>query len=109
MHRIRGDRFLVVQRVPDVFAQVWHEAGGGYALEHRDGAVDRHFETTAGAPETVLAPTSQVPPLDLGDDDRRQLSTGSTRCWPGATPPAPNWPRTTWSPRTAGPSPASRR
>ncbi|MFD5511418.1 DUF6891 domain-containing protein [Streptomyces sp. NPDC127051] len=42
-----GDRFLVVHRIPDlpdVFAQVWHEAGGGYTLEHRDGAADRHFQ-----------------------------------------------------------------
>jgi hypothetical protein len=33
-----GDRFLVVQRVPDlpdVFAQVWHAEGGDYRLEHR--------------------------------------------------------------------------
>ncbi|MEU4143980.1 DUF6891 domain-containing protein [Streptomyces parvulus] len=33
-----GDRFLVLQRipdVPDVFAQVWHEEGGDYRLEHR--------------------------------------------------------------------------
>ncbi|MYR57408.1 hypothetical protein GTY54_14615, partial [Streptomyces sp. SID625] len=32
-----GDRFLVVQRIPDlpdVFVQVWHEAGGDYTLEH---------------------------------------------------------------------------
>ncbi|GAA5214807.1 DUF6891 domain-containing protein [Streptomyces thinghirensis] len=38
--RIGGtrDRFLVVQRIPDipdVFAQVWHEEGGDYRLEHR--------------------------------------------------------------------------
>jgi hypothetical protein len=34
-----GDRFLVVQRVPDIpdeFAQVWHEEGGDWRLEHRD-------------------------------------------------------------------------
>lgn len=33
-----GDRFLVVQRIPDlpdVFAQVWHEEDGDYRLEHR--------------------------------------------------------------------------
>ncbi|MEV6505501.1 hypothetical protein [Streptomyces sp. NPDC051642] len=33
-----GDRFLVVQRIPDlpdVFAQVWHKEGGDYRLEHR--------------------------------------------------------------------------
>ncbi|MEV0912396.1 DUF6891 domain-containing protein [Streptomyces hokutonensis] len=38
--RIGGarDRFLVVQRIPDlpdVFAQVWHEKDGDYRLEHR--------------------------------------------------------------------------
>ncbi|MCD9874281.1 DUF6891 domain-containing protein [Streptomyces guryensis] len=36
-----GNRFLVVQRVPDIpdeFAQVWHEEGGDYRLEHRRGA-----------------------------------------------------------------------
>ncbi|MEU6475568.1 hypothetical protein ABZ858_01530 [Streptomyces sp. NPDC047017] len=35
-----GDRFLVLQRIPDlpdVFAQVWHEDGGEYRLEHRCG------------------------------------------------------------------------
>lgn len=35
-----GNRFLIAQRVPDlpkVFAQVWHEEGGGYRLEHRRG------------------------------------------------------------------------
>ncbi|MBT2423951.1 hypothetical protein J7F01_20365 [Streptomyces sp. ISL-22] len=35
-----GDRFLVVQRIPDipdVFAQVWHEEDGDYRLEHRLG------------------------------------------------------------------------
>ncbi|GGM17761.1 hypothetical protein GCM10010129_72480 [Streptomyces fumigatiscleroticus] len=35
-----GDRFLVLQRIPDipdVFAQVWHEEGGDYRLEHRIG------------------------------------------------------------------------
>lgn len=34
-----GDRWLVAQRipdVPDVFAQVWHERGEGYQLEHRE-------------------------------------------------------------------------
>ena len=33
-----GDRFLIVQRIPDLpdeFAQVWHEEGGDYRLEHR--------------------------------------------------------------------------
>ncbi|MGC0382205.1 DUF6891 domain-containing protein [Streptomyces sp. SAI-129] len=42
-----GDRFLVVQRIPDipdVFAQVWHEEGGEYRLEHR-AAADAFFGT----------------------------------------------------------------
>ncbi|HEX8866330.1 MAG TPA: hypothetical protein VF821_11800, partial [Lentzea sp.] len=94
-----GDRFLIVQRVPDlpdVFAQVWHESGGDYALEHRAGSADRHFQTQAG-PEAVaaaltgwareeagwdsglaweplhLGPTPEVPPLDLDEDEREEL------------------------------------
>ncbi|MFF4544119.1 DUF6891 domain-containing protein [Streptomyces sp. NPDC001406] len=42
-----GDRFLVIQRIPDiphVFAQVWHEKRGDYRLEHRLGE-DRFFGT----------------------------------------------------------------
>ncbi|REH20493.1 MULTISPECIES: DUF6891 domain-containing protein [unclassified Streptomyces] len=42
-----GDHFLVVQRIPDipdVFAQVWHEEGGEYRLEHR-AAADAFFGT----------------------------------------------------------------
>ncbi|MCX4579572.1 hypothetical protein OHB41_41600 [Streptomyces sp. NBC_01571] len=53
-----GDRFLVVQRIPDlpdVFAQVWHKAGGDYTLEYRDGAADRHFQATVGGSEAVIA------------------------------------------------------
>lgn len=95
-----GDRFLVIQRIPDlpdVFAQVWHKAGGDYTLEYRDGAADRHFQATAGSPEVVIAamtgwarqeagwdsgvtwslldmgPTREVPPLDLGEDERAEL------------------------------------
>ncbi|MFD5831521.1 DUF6891 domain-containing protein [Lentzea sp. NPDC060358] len=93
-----GDRFLVLQRVPDlpdVFAQVWHEHGGGYAVEHRGAA--GHFEATAGGPDEVAAallgwarresgwdgglswspleagPAEDVPPLDLADDERAEL------------------------------------
>ncbi|MEV8428390.1 DUF6891 domain-containing protein [Streptomyces chartreusis] len=41
VHRLGGpgDHWLVMQRipdVPDVFAQVWHERGGDYQLEHRE-------------------------------------------------------------------------
>lgn len=95
-----GDRFLVVQRIPDlpdVFAQVWHQAGGDYTLEHRDGATDRHFQAMADRPEVVISaitgwarqetgwgsglawslldmgPTQEVPPLDLDEDERERL------------------------------------
>ncbi|MFE6284171.1 DUF6891 domain-containing protein [Streptomyces sp. NPDC057877] len=50
-----GDRWLVVQRVPDlpdVFAQVWHETGGDYRLEHRRGARE-FFGTNLTDPRRV--------------------------------------------------------
>ncbi|MBV2156503.1 hypothetical protein RZ50_027105 [Kitasatospora sp. SUK 42] len=53
-----GDCFLVVQRIPDlpdVYIQVWHKAGRHYALEHRDGSADRHFEVHLEGPEPVIA------------------------------------------------------
>lgn len=95
-----GDRFLVIQRIPDlpdVFAQVWHKAGGDYTLEHRDGAADRHFQAMADGPEAVIAaitgwarqeaaweaglawslldmgPAREVPPLDLDEDEHAEL------------------------------------
>ncbi|MFG2455471.1 DUF6891 domain-containing protein [Streptomyces sp. NPDC048523] len=95
-----GDRFLVVQRIPDlpnVFAQVWHEVGGNYTLEHRDGVADRHFQVMVDGSEAVIeamtgwarqesgwstglawsllemGPTREVPPLDLGEDEREEL------------------------------------
>ncbi|MFC5645245.1 DUF6891 domain-containing protein [Kitasatospora cinereorecta] len=95
-----GDLFLVVQRIPDlpdVFAQVWHKAGGDYTLEYRDGAADRHFQAMADGPEVVIAamagwarqepgwdgglnwslldmgPAREVPPLDLDEDERVEL------------------------------------
>ncbi|UUU21489.1 DUF6891 domain-containing protein [Streptomyces sp. DSM 40750] len=53
-----GDRFLVVQRipdVPDVFVQVWHERGSGeYQLEYREGR-DRFFGAVLTDPERVAA------------------------------------------------------
>ncbi|MFK0066112.1 DUF6891 domain-containing protein [Streptomyces sp. NPDC091046] len=52
-----GDRFLVVQRipdVPDVFAQVWHEESGGYRLEHRSAA-DAFSGTDLDDPNRVVA------------------------------------------------------
>ncbi|MET7757444.1 hypothetical protein ABZT27_22470 [Streptomyces sp. NPDC005389] len=95
-----GDRFLVVQRIPDlpdVFAQVWHKKGGDYTLEHRDGAATRHFQVTADGPEAVIAalagwarrdagwdagldwsrldmgPAREVPPLDLEGREGEEL------------------------------------
>ncbi|MEV6710775.1 hypothetical protein AB0M48_01930 [Lentzea sp. NPDC051208] len=94
-----GDRFLVLQRVPDlpgVFAQIWHENGGDYSVEHRDGGADRHFTATAGLHGTIAAltgwarqdagwdsgltwsplglpPEPAVPPLELGAADRELL------------------------------------
>ncbi|MET9731593.1 hypothetical protein ABZZ79_13290 [Streptomyces sp. NPDC006458] len=56
-----GDRWIVVQRVPDlpdVFAQVWHEDGGDYRLEHRAGADDFHG--------TNLTDVEQVASLLIG-------------------------------------------
>ncbi|MBZ3903273.1 MULTISPECIES: DUF6891 domain-containing protein [Streptomyces] len=55
-----GDRFLVVQRipdVPDVFVQVWHQraddgTAGEYQLEHREGR-DRFFGAVLTDPERV--------------------------------------------------------
>ncbi|HUQ54176.1 DUF6891 domain-containing protein [Lentzea sp.] len=89
-----GDRFLVLQRVPDlpdVFVQTWHEDGGDYAVEHRDAG--GYFEAAADEPGTVVSalvgwarqesgwdsrltwspldagPPREVPPLDLGDHE----------------------------------------
>ncbi|MFI8081414.1 DUF6891 domain-containing protein [Kitasatospora sp. NPDC086009] len=97
-----GDRFLVVERISgpaEVFVQVWHEAGGDYTLEHREGSNDRHFRVLLDDPGPVIAamtgwarradgwdaglawqrldltpePETPAPPLELPDDDRRQL------------------------------------
>ncbi|MFG2292267.1 DUF6891 domain-containing protein [Streptomyces sp. NPDC048603] len=95
-----GDRFLVVQRVPDlpdVFIQVWHQTGGDYTLEHRDGAAGRQFQAVLGAPEAVIeamggwarqepgwdaghswarpatVPVREVPPLELDEEEREEL------------------------------------
>ncbi|MBV6697388.1 hypothetical protein KV557_09655 [Kitasatospora aureofaciens] len=95
------DRFLVVQRIPDlpdIYIQVWHADGGDYSLEYRDGAADRHFEVKLDGPDAVIAamvgwarrepgwsdgldwkaldmgPAPEpVPPLDLPADERRTL------------------------------------
>ncbi|MER7723756.1 hypothetical protein [Streptomyces sp. NPDC096323] len=60
VHRIgtTGDRFLVVQRIPDIpgtFIQVWHEAGGAYDVEHRVGGAATHVRAVVEAPEQVAA------------------------------------------------------
>ncbi|MFD3553438.1 DUF6891 domain-containing protein [Streptomyces goshikiensis] len=95
-----GDRFLVVQRIPDlpdVFAQVWHESGGDYTLEYRDGGADRHFQAMVDDVEAVIeamagwarqgsgwstdlvwslldmGPTRDVPALDLDEDECKAL------------------------------------
>ncbi|WP_327233619.1 hypothetical protein OG349_06200 [Streptomyces sp. NBC_01317] len=103
-----GDRFLVLHRIPDlpdVFAQVWHQAGGDYTVEHRDGAADRHFQVRVDGPGAVVAtltgwatvtdrarqesggdndpgwipldmgPLPVVPPLDLDEREREDLET----------------------------------
>ncbi|MFE4449994.1 DUF6891 domain-containing protein [Streptomyces sp. NPDC056796] len=96
----RRDRFLVIQRIPDlpdVFAQVWREGGGDYTLEHRDAAADRHFQTVTDRPGDVITaltgwarqeddwdagadwslldmgPARDVPPLGLEADEREVL------------------------------------
>ncbi|MFD8418774.1 DUF6891 domain-containing protein [Streptomyces sp. NPDC059466] len=95
-----GDRFLVAHRIPDlpdVFAQVWHEAGGDYTLEHRDGVAARHFQVRVDGAEAVveamtgwarqgsgwsagpdwslldMGPTPEVPSLDLDEGEREEL------------------------------------
>ncbi|WP_020137323.1 DUF6891 domain-containing protein [Streptomyces sp. 351MFTsu5.1] len=52
-----GDRWLAAQRIPDVpnvFAQVWHEKGGDYQLEHRAGG-EGLFGTRLTDPDRVAA------------------------------------------------------
>ncbi|MFD3873567.1 DUF6891 domain-containing protein [Streptomyces sp. NPDC058623] len=68
-----GDRFLVVNRIPDEpdsFVQVWHEAGGDYQVEHRAGAPDRHFQafvpTAAEVARMMLGWARQEEGWDLG-------------------------------------------
>ncbi|WP_406097625.1 DUF6891 domain-containing protein [Streptomyces sp. NBC_01013] len=60
VHRIgmAGDRFLVVQRIPDIpgtFIQVWHEVDGAYDVEHRTGGAATHVRTLVETPEQVAA------------------------------------------------------
>ncbi|GAA2650087.1 DUF6891 domain-containing protein [Streptomyces lunalinharesii] len=49
LRRIGGDddHFAVVERIPgadQVFLQTWREGDGPFAVEHRDGGPERHFE-----------------------------------------------------------------
>ncbi|WP_068928483.1 DUF6891 domain-containing protein [Planobispora rosea] len=96
----RDNRFLVVQRIPDlpdVFIQVWHEDECDYTVEHRDGAPDRHFQVMFDEPEPVIAvmtrwarredgwdaeldwtpldlgPPESAPPLELDEDEHEKL------------------------------------
>ncbi|MFI7409924.1 DUF6891 domain-containing protein [Streptomyces sp. NPDC049627] len=92
-----GDRWLVAQRIPDlpdVFAQVWHEEGGDYRLEHRLGGASFHGTSLADAGQVAalmsgwarqdpgwdagvswepidLGPQEEVP--DLPDDVREKV------------------------------------
>lgn len=73
-----GDRWLVVQRVPDlpdVFAQVWHEAGGAYQFEHRRSRADFHGAELpdAGIGWTPVAADLPVPVAPLADGIRVQV------------------------------------
>jgi hypothetical protein len=57
VHRIggSGDRWLVIQRIPDlpdVFAQVWHQNGGAYEVEHRTSRT-AFFRTQLAGPDAV--------------------------------------------------------
>ncbi|MFH8515865.1 DUF6891 domain-containing protein [Streptomyces gelaticus] len=58
VHRIgmKGDRFLVVQRIPDLpgsFVQVWYDHGDHYQLERRSGGPATHFLARIDTPERV--------------------------------------------------------
>ncbi|MGC5009361.1 DUF6891 domain-containing protein [Streptosporangium sp. DT93] len=96
----RDDRFLVVQRIPDlpgVFVQVWHEDEDDYTLEHREGTPDRHFQALVDGPEPVVTAMTRwaaredgwdsghdwtrvnldvpepPPPLECDEDEREEL------------------------------------
>ncbi|MFE9725109.1 DUF6891 domain-containing protein [Streptomyces sp. NPDC005794] len=75
VHRIGGerDRFLVVQRLPDLpgfFVQTWHEAGGSYRLECRAGDTASHvrvdLDTPARVAEVMARWGRQEPDWDAG-------------------------------------------
>ncbi|WP_424216623.1 DUF6891 domain-containing protein (plasmid) [Streptomyces sp. BI20] len=52
-----GNRYLVVQRVPDLpeeFTQVWHATDGDWTLEHRAGGPEHHYTASVADPATIL-------------------------------------------------------
>ncbi|UZJ31680.1 DUF6891 domain-containing protein [Streptomyces endophytica] len=52
-----GDHFAVVERLPDedqVYVQTWRDGDGPFAVEHRDGAPERHFTASTGDAERVV-------------------------------------------------------
>ncbi|MEU9164241.1 hypothetical protein AB0D29_28730 [Streptomyces sp. NPDC048424] len=73
-----SDHFVIVERLtadPDVYIQVWHDAGDDYQLEHRDGSADRHFQaylpTAAEVVEVMARWARQEKAWDLGPTWRR--------------------------------------
>ncbi|GII63204.1 hypothetical protein Skr01_32890 [Sphaerisporangium krabiense] len=46
--------------------QVWHEDGGDYVLEHRDGAPDRHSQAILDRPDSVISAMTRWARLDDG-------------------------------------------
>ncbi|MER7826040.1 hypothetical protein ABTX85_26160 [Streptomyces sp. NPDC096097] len=70
-----GDHFVVVERIvedPDVYIQVWHDAGADYQLEHRDGSAERHFQaylpTAAEVVEVMARWARQEKGWDVGPE-----------------------------------------
>ncbi|MGW2407721.1 DUF6891 domain-containing protein [Streptomyces sp. NPDC001739] len=52
-----GDHFAVVERLPDedqVYIQTWRDGDGPFAVEHRDGAPERHFTASTADPERAV-------------------------------------------------------
>lgn len=85
----QDDKFLVVQRVPDlpdVYIQVLREADGEYALEHRDGGPDRHFQVRLSSAEPVVAAMAGWAAGSPGWDDGL---TWRSLDFPLPDPPAP--------------------
>ncbi|GGR02381.1 DUF6891 domain-containing protein [Streptomyces netropsis] len=54
----KDDRFAVVERTSgdaDYYIQTWHERGGAYEVEYRDGSQERHFAARLADAEAVVA------------------------------------------------------